>query len=301
MRKKLIIVGNGIGMALSPEHFDLAKVMPKVWKSGCITTGDRELIAGCIKGIEVEYGPTNESQLMGAQIAQFGHELITGVVEPENRGQWFTDPAITYPLAISKYVYSVAKKLNENSKNFQADKRFLEFSKTLISFLKDTDSHFATLNYDTLFYSAFNDGIEINGETVQLCKPQFWLTTLNDGYRTGTGFSKENFNRPPDRDFGFYLHLHGSPLFISDETKVKKLNRNELSEHTPRNAHHIVLSDGELKPLLITRSSVLAMYWKALEQAIDEAEEIILFGYGGFDRHLNHLIKTNFEKQIYVV
>lgn len=307
MNRKLIIFGNGIGMALSPDDFSLRNVMPKVWQ-GARTNGDpilsqaqKQLIAGCIKGVEDESGPSDEAQLMGAQVAQFGHELITTAVETENQNQWFTDDALGYPQAISKYVYEVARQLDLNSQVFGNDERLEEFLSSFIPFLQETNSHVATLNYDTLLYSAFNDGYTLpDGTNIQICQGQDWKTHLCDGYRPNTGFQKENFERPNDGDFGFYLHLHGSPLIVDGKTKAKKLRRNQITGHIPQSAHHIILSDGSMKPLLIQRSEVLSLYWHMLESTTDEIDEIIVFGYGGGDEHLNTFLRKS-RKPILIV
>ncbi len=294
MSKKLIIFGNGVGMALDAEKFDLKKVMPKVWEDFCCddqAQRERKLIAGCLKGVDEESGPTREDQLMGAQLAQFGHELICHAVEKEEHGSWFTQAASNYPAAIAKYIYNVARQLDENSREYLADQKFVQFTKGLIPFIAETKSHVATLNYDTLFYSAFNEEQDIEGSKYQLCKPKFWQTSLSDGYRT-TGFNEDHFKPPSDNDFGYYLHLHGSPLFVDNgEKQAAKLMRHQLADHQPRSAQHIILSDGKLKLLLIQRSEILTLYWKMLGKALEEAEEIILFGYGGADLHLNEMVK----------
>lgn len=261
---------------------------------------EQRLVADCLKGVDETTGPSDEAQLMGAQIVQFGHELISGMVGDDNLGNWFQDTAQNFPTAIAKYIYNVARQLNENSKEFQDDERFVQFRNGLIPFISKTRSHIATLNYDTLFYSAFNEEQEVDGETFQNCKRQPWKTDLSDGYRAA-GFGRNHFERPPDNDFGFYLHLHGSPLFVEEDGQTKKLKRNELKDHTPQSARHIILSDGELKPHLIQRSDVLSLYWRMLDKAIDESEEIILFGYGGADKHLNRLIREKLSKPKYVI
>lgn len=57
-----MIIGNGLGMSLSPDDFSLTRVMPSVWEES-LTPVQKSLISSCIDGIEVD-GPTHESQLM---------------------------------------------------------------------------------------------------------------------------------------------------------------------------------------------------------------------------------------------
>lgn len=287
MSRKLIIIGNGLGMALSPEHFSLQHVMPEVWNND-LNDAERTLIASCIQGIE-ETGPTSEDRLMPAQLAQFAHELITDIVENDKQGEWFTAHALRYPEAIGKYVYNVARKLNTNSVQFETDSQLNALFSELIPFISRTKSHVATLNYDTLLYSAFNNRCTIAGVQYQICAPYYQNTSLVDGYQSANGFSQDHFQRLGMNDFGFYLHLHGSPLFTG--SPGRKIQRNQLNSHAPANAQHIILSDGQLKPLLIGRSDVLSMYWEMLKTALVDANEVILFGYGGGDEHLNELLR----------
>ena len=290
MSKGLIIIGNGIGMALDPEKFSLTKVMPEVWQNGCLTDPQKELIADCLKGVEKDIGPTSEDQMMHAQLAQLGHELITEVVEDEKRAKWFTELALTYPEAISIYIYNVARQLDSNSKKFQDSPKFKAFLNNIVPFIHETKSHIATLNYDTLFYSAFNDGHTVGETNYQLCCNRFQTTKLVDGYLNRSGFDERNFERKHTNKFGYYLHLHGSPLIVDVENCAKKLQRHEVARHTPNSAKHIILSDGQLKSHLINRSKVLKMYWDMFNKAIDEANEVIVIGYGGGDDHINRAL-----------
>ncbi|WP_106744420.1 hypothetical protein [Yoonia maritima] len=300
MSRSLIIIGNGIGMALDPDKFSLKHVMPDVWKNGCLNTSQKELIADCLEGVEKDTGPTAEDQMMRAQLAQLGHELITDVVEKEKRENWFTGPALTYPEAISIYVYNVARQLDKNSKEFHDSPDFKAFLNNIIPFINETKSHVATLNYDTLFYSAFNDGHTVDETTYKLGKKLPSETTLNDGYRKD-GFLESNFDRLYSHwDFGYCLHLHGSPLIVDGEERAKKLQRHEVCSHMPKSAKHVILSDGALKPHLINRSDVLKLYWDMFNKAIEEASEVIVIGYGGGDDHINAALEK-YDKPIRII
>lgn len=216
-----------------------------------------------------------------------GHSLITDIVSQERQDEWFTPEARSFPVAIGRFVYEVARRLNANSIQYADDLRLSPFIQGFIDFIHESKSHVATLNYDTLLYSAFNGLHQVGGQFLRVCDG--WDGALVDGYTHGAGFCEENFDRRFDRNFGFYLHLHGSPLFVG--SPARKLTRAGLDNHEPESAQHIILSDGRLKPFLITRSPVLSLYWRQLTQALKEAEEIIIFGYGGGDEHLNRAIK----------
>jgi hypothetical protein len=72
----------------------------------------------------------------------------------------------------------------------------------LINFVSSTKSHVATLNYDKLLYEEFINAGICSGFSGQLV----------DGF-TSSGFDSSNLVRLYGRNFGYYMHLHGSPLF----------------------------------------------------------------------------------------
>jgi hypothetical protein len=65
---------------------------------------------------------------------------------------------------------------------------------------------------------------------------------------------------------------------------------------------HVVLTHLTHKPKKIAASEVLSIYWEFLETAIDESQEIVIFGYSGNDIHLNRIIsQKRANKNIKVV
>jgi len=89
---------------------------------------------------------------------------------------------------------------------------------------------------------------------------------------------------------GWYLHLHGSPLFYDAANgKVKKLPRHQLAS-TIVESMHLVLTHVRHKQSIIATSSLLTEYWKFLARALKESEEVVLVGYSGYDSHLNNFI-----------
>lgn len=89
------------------------------------------------------------------------------------------------------------------------------------------------------------------------------------------------------------MHLHGSPLFIGNN-KVMGASRYFLN---PEYESHIVLTHVEHKPLIIGSSHILSSYWRRLEKAFEESDQVILFGYSGLDEHLNERIKLRKEEK----
>lgn len=294
MPRKLIIFGNGLGRALDNDHFNLPSAMRQVWADErCLTENQKELIATAIEGVEVENGPENEDQLFGTQLALLACEILEHATNDETLEKWLTEDALGYPDALNMYTYEVARHFHNHGLVLDFCENWQPFIDTLVSFIFRSKSHVATLNYDTLLYEPFNELHDIDGQQIRLCDG--FNGTLLDGYTRGQGFSAQNMKRlyNPERK-AFYMHLHGSPLFVDDRRgNPEKLTRAQLQEQQGDRRSHIVLTHGEMKPVVISSSKVLQMYWAHLPLAIEEAEEIILFGYSGLDEHLNKKLKNH--------
>lgn len=89
---------------------------------------------------------------------------------------------------------------------------------------------------------------------------------------------------------GHYLHLRGTPLFISDDKVVQNLKRNDYEQSFNKNygaKRHLVLGRTEQKPELIAKSNVLAEYWKIFGQSLTESNHLILK-----DEHVNKALRS---------
>jgi len=166
----------------------------------------------------------------------------------------------------------------------------LEFALPLAAFLHETHSHVATLNYDNLLYQRMIEAQVLSG----------YGGALVDGMPAG-GFSPENLERRWGRNFGYYLHLHGSPLFVDQDNVIRKLAQGALGGDDDVVGSHIVLTHVKHKPTVIAASPLLQSYWQHLEAALTESEEVILFGYSGLDTHLNELLERRAPAHIRVV
>ncbi|MDO6457522.1 hypothetical protein Q4560_14505 [Celeribacter halophilus] len=306
MSRKLIVVGNGLGMAIAPEQFGLKPVMQRVWREG-LEEDERKLLAKHFRDIDEDNGPSEERHLMVAQVAVMMPELVK--CEPISNitdlGDWFSTPSNLDAIkkSLDKYSFEIAKDLFLCSWKKMADARtdacwaenllcqLYRWKEGLLDFLRDKNSHIATLNYDGFLYQAVIDA----------------------GQRTEYLYTDRFKGLPPKWKSYFiesaarYLHLHGSPLFWGEPVPYK-LSATSLGDGEAPDEHHIrydrqpdftphiILSDGALKPLLIARSEVLSAYWKELENILlnddhgERPKEIILFGYGSGDDHLNRLI-----------
>jgi hypothetical protein len=270
--RKLLIFGNGIGMALDSHHFSLPRALKSVWDAdGILTPEQKELICRCIGH---DGAPNGEDELDDLHLAVTSCETLKNIGNGEVH--WLSEDGKSFPEMTARYIHKVATDLH----NYKGELP-TEFVNQLVGFVKDTTSHVATLNYDKLLYISFIENDICNG----------YDGYLVDGMTVNKGFAEENLERRVGRDFGYYLHLHGSPLFIEREEKITKLKRDELTMECDVVGRHIVLTHVKHKPEVIAASNVLSAYWNFLRFAISEVEEVVLFGYSGQDKHLNQLIR----------
>jgi hypothetical protein len=296
LTRHTIIFGNGLGRALNNDFFQLQAAMREVWQDpGALSDMQRQLISTAIEGIDAD-GPTEEDQLLGTQLALMACRLLSSAVRDDSLEHWLTAEAMSFPAALQKYTYMVAKYFHRFDADSAINSLWSDFIDHLVLFISDSKSHVATLNYDTLLYQPFNEARTVGGRAIQLCSG--FNGVLLDGYTRGLGFSEQNLERQRPNDQAFYMHLHGSPLFIdNDDGLAHKLSRPQLQEQGGEARSHIVLTNGTMKSRVIQGSKVLQMYWDHLPQAIEDSDALVVFGYSGADSHLNKLIRKNVEKR----
>lgn len=282
MPRKIIFFGNGLGMALDADHFLLQNALTGVWnKEDFLREEQKQLIEMCIGR---PGAPEGEHELDLLHRAVTYCKALNAIGDGEVH--WLTPDGQNFPEFTSIYMHKVATRLHNYNGQLPGG-----FEHSLVEFIRNTNSHVATLNYDKLLYNSFIDNGIVGG----------YDRSLVDGMRDG-GFSSEALERKYDRNYGFYLHLHGSPLFINKNGHVIKLSRDMLTEETNEPSEHIVLTHVKHKPSVIAASQVLSTYWDYLQFALSESEEIIFFGYSGFDDHLNVLLRPYLvSKQLRVV
>jgi len=195
---------------------------------------------------------------------------------------WLTPEATELPNAFQRYIHAVAA-------HFHAHKFALplEFADSLANYINKSKSHVTTLNYDNLLYDGLKGKDVFSG----------FSGSLYDGY-TNAGFSPDNLRRNYPKRHAWYMHLHGSPLFIGNA----KALREERARFEPHESSHIVLTHVEHKPLIIARSRILSTYWDKLPESISESDSVILLGYSGDDIHLNRVISQGLAgKNLHIV
>ncbi|MEX1668371.1 hypothetical protein AB4876_05575 [Zhongshania guokunii] len=283
MPKKTIIVGNGLSLAHDHEHFLLPNAIQHVWHTpGILLDDEKRCILQCLERDDGN-PPVGEHELDRLHLVVTACGFLADVENEEI--PWLSHYGRDFPATISKFIHKVATHLHLYQRDLPDG-----FVVPLCEFIRESKSHIATLNYDRLLYDAICSYGLVNGYDGDLIDGM-----LNAGYQ------RENMKRNPGRRLGYYLHLHGSPLFYG-ENLPKKLGRYELGMDTNCNRAHIVLTHIDHKMSVIESSKVLSGYWEFLGEALSESEEIILIGYGGLDEHLNQrVLSTSKQKRIRVV
>lgn len=271
MARKAIVFGNGLGMALDPQAFSLANAMHDVWHLNNFLTPEEKLLISQTLG-DINAIPQTEDQLDVLHRAVGACKTLNRILSPQLH--WLTPHGQNFPSAVAKYIQKVATRLHLVDADLPA-----AFVEPLVQFVLQTRTHVATLNYDRLLYGAFVDSQVLAG----------YNSALVDGIYAA-GFADSNLQRLYGRTFGYYLHLHGSPLFYDENGVIKKLLRSDLSMFTPNESEHIVLTHVLHKRSVIASSPILITYWNYLHFSLSEAESIIVFGYSGCDTHLNEII-----------
>jgi hypothetical protein len=239
----------------------------------------RGLICNCLDEDIIENdltAPTSEEQLRDLQKVVDACDLISVFQEKAGTQKpWLTDEGKEFPNAVRRYFHHAASQFHSQDKKLP-DK----FAVRLRKFVRDCRPHIATLNYDDLLYNAFTE------------TDIFAQHMLRDGFFGQFDFQKhkELYNRKKE---GWFLHLHGSPLFITRAGAERKIKRSELSEHKGSEKTHLVLTHAKSKPNAIQSSAILTAYWNQLSKILKSECEITLFGYSGNDLHLNRLIAEN--------
>ncbi|EKN4068024.1 hypothetical protein [Yersinia enterocolitica] len=272
--RKLIIFGNGLGMAIDPVHFSLTNALNSVWQDDLFLNDiQRRQISYCIPADEPRC-PQSENELDRLHIVKTCCNILNNI-EVGAEIHWLSNNGREFPELCQRFIYRVATKLH--CYNGDLPRSFID---SLSIFVRRTRTHIATLNYDKVLYGSFIDNGILNG----------YSGTLVDGM-LNSGFEASNLEREYQNDFGYYLHLHGSPLFIDDEDTCYKLQRHEIERNYNVSGKHIVLTHIKHKPAVISDSKVLRAYWQYLTFSLNEITEVIIFGYSGLDVHLNDKLR----------
>lgn len=276
-----LVFGNGLGRALSPDYFPLEAGIRSIWQDedNLLTHASKRSIIQCLP--EDEFGrppqiPSSENELATLHRVVTACSLISGVERANSI--WLTQRGRDFPKVIDHFIGKVAHYFHCNTERVPEYQNCID---GICWFVKNYHSHVATLNYDNLLYQPLIESEVLAG----------YGGHLLDGF-TGLTFDESNMNRFRNM-LGWYIHLHGSPLFFDDSGRIKKMRQENLDESfDPENVlhRHIVLSHTAIKPEIISGSPLLSVYWDFFGKALNESRNIVLFGYGGFDSHVNRRI-----------
>jgi len=281
MARATLIFGNGLGMALNPEYFSLSAGLRTVWAGSTVFSPQhRLLIQSAVPGLSEEDYPQTEDQLDQLQVALVASDFLRRFETSNVR--WLADEARVLPEAFKRFIHEVGS-------YFHASELVLppKFRTCLSDYIVQTKSHIATLNYDNLLYDALTGTEVLNG----------YSGSLLDGFWKTEGFDNKHLDRHRTARHGWYMHLHGSPLFVGNN----KVMGQDRAHFHPDEDSHIVLTHVDHKPLLIQGSKILTSYWERLHTAIAESACVVLFGYSGQDAHLNDTIVGRLEDKLLVV
>ncbi len=278
--RSTIIFGNGVGMALDPDYFQLKTGLKTVWdNSNLLSVSHKKLIQSALPSTIEEAYPDAEESLGKLQDAISAAQLLK---EFDNEDiSWLNDHSRDVIFAFKKYIHQVG--IYFQSSGYTLPQNFVD---ALSIFINQTKSHIAVLNYDNLLYDALCRNHTLSG----------YSGDLLDGFRRD-GFNPSFMDRVDINRFGFYLNLHGSPLFVGNK-KMYSAGRDFLEANAES---HIVLTHISHKISIIKSSHILNEYWSRLVTAFNESDSIILFGYSGLDSHLNALIGKYSKKRRIIV
>ncbi len=275
--KKLYIFGNGLGRAFDNEFYSLTRALQVSWgENGPLSEEQRQLINGCLDDELVETeadAPTSEEQLRDLQRVVDACDLITSFQgRADCQEGWLTQQGLEFPQAVRRYFHHAASQFHDLNKCLPTN-----FAKSFRNFVREHRPHIATLNYDDLLYEAYVGHDIAEGHL------------LRDGFFGEFDFDRHKRLFKPKKE-GWFLHLHGSPLFVTREGVDRKLTRAQLREYNGAEKTHLVLTHAKSKPSAIRSSTILNAYWQELDRILSKPTEVTLFGYGGMDLHLNRLL-----------
>lgn len=284
--RQTIVFGNGLGRAIDNSFFSLEAALRSAWdEEELLTLRQKELIRAClpIDVIDDEGAPTSEDELEDLQRIVSACDEIANVERKmgEQEGAWLSPVGAEFPTAIRIYLHRAASYFLDREHLRQSELPD-EFSVALRRHIMDNGANIVTLNYDDLLYGCFTD------------TSVFQHHRLRDGFFHGR-FDIETHRRLMKRDVkreGWFLHLHGSPLFLTTDQGPQKLTRPQLRNYGGIDSTHLVLTNVKYKASMIDASEILSEYWKCFAACCAQSEDILILGYGGGDSHLNREIAT---------
>lgn len=280
MNSTTLLFGNGLGRAINNEYFKLSTALERsldsVW---FVDDTDRELMKDCLPAGS-NFASIEEDHL--ETLHNVSGACLSLSKMSRTPSLFLTKPAIKLQNSVNKWISSVGWHFHDHG--HENDAAFCTFTNRMAKFIKEYHTHVATLNYDDLLYKRlFNSKIlkGINGHLV-------------DGFlkdeNGDLSFSDRNFEIG-QRPLGYYLHLHGSPLYLTN-MKGNILKQSLHSVRQISSQPHLVLHHVRQKENVISNSPLLRAYWQRFDRALFESDMLLVVGYGGGDIHLNERVAS---------
>lgn len=292
-----ILFGNGIGMAMSPDYFTLQQAVNTIFPR--LTSEEQQSIAGILEGTIEAIPEVQESspRLAALNMLSFLTQAIKSL--SNNQIPLLSDYGTNLEVTLNKFLWETSYYFHRYS---SVTNEFNDFCSNLSEYLRgrfnlQSKTHIATTNYDDLLYGYF--------ERSKIFDSDYSKTILVDGFDRGGVASNPLLFDPSkmhsslgDRYFGWYLHLHGSPLLYSGEESnlVYKMQRDAAAAVTAESfktiSPHVVLNHYNNKVMNIGVSRILREYLTLFSIAVSESEIVYLIGISGKDPHLNESIRN---------
>jgi len=277
------LFGNGLGRALDDKRFDLHTAINKVWNQ--LDPESQKLL-----GYGKENNPPHKEKELEHYHNVASASSILNRLGPIFHSNWLSEEGKQFPSKYKKIILDVSLYFYNEAQGFILfDDKLSKFKNNLEGYIKNNKkgkTHIVTLNYDRMLYQILYESGFLNGYNGKLC----------DGFgRSGQEYlhlSLQHFEIGESIGLGYFLHLHGSPLYytkISPQLIVKSPHNAVLNDNKVR--EHIVLANTKQKPSIIAQSYILSLYFEKYVQAIDESDKLVLYGYSGKDIHVNEVIK----------
>ncbi|MBO6898615.1 MAG: hypothetical protein JJ868_14680 [Shimia sp.] len=281
MTKQTLLFGNGLGRSFDNDFYSLERALNTSWDAeDVLDDNQRTLICNCLDDDLLEgdlKAPTAEEDLRDLQRVLNACDTIKSFEEKIGTGDegWLNGHGRQFPVAIRKYFHHAATQFHSADKRLPND-----FANDLRAFVREARPNIATLNYDDLLYECFTETDIFNQHM------------LRDGFFQNFDIATHTQYYDANTE-GWFLHLHGSPLFVTRNGVARKLLRAQLNTYMGTNSVHLVLTNAKSKPSVIANSTILSAYWKKLAWAFSQPCQLTLVGYGGGDLHLNKLIRDS--------
>jgi len=281
LTKRLIVFGNGLGRAIDNSFFSLETALGKAWESSILSPEKKKALlrwamlgAQGAPSTEERFGRIFVVMREAAKLQEESRVSMIDLTEDDIRS--FCHEAACH-FHYYKYPEFDTGGINDS---------VTEFTSALRRHLDERSTSIATLNYDKLLYGTMVDA------------------NFDDGFRKKVApvFYPATLKKATDQEAPLYLHLHGSPLFLTKKkggidqiVKHKTISTTKISGSSQS---HLILNNSYFKQADIENSDLLKSYWNAYRTLVAKAERIFLFGYSGCDDHLNATINLLGKGQV---